>query len=421
MDHAPSVARAAARATLFDRRRPDSVLLLVVGLLAAIGAVMVFSASSAVAYTAYHDPAYFLKRELLWLAVGGIALWLGLRMDYARLRGAAPWLFGIAVLLLAAVLLPHVGSMEGGARRWFSYRSFSFEPSELANIALIIFLAKLFADREDGARSFRRAGAPALFAVGLCFMLVMRQPDLGTASLFVATAFVMMFVAGARLRDLMVEFAVALPALAAFVFSSPYRRDRFTAFLHPWKDPQGTGYHIIQSLYALGSGGWFGVGLGESRQKFGYLPEQYTDFIFSIIGEELGYIGAAVVVGLFIALAYRGMRIATESDDRFGFYLATGITAWLVLQAFVNIGVASSSWPVTGVPLPFISYGGTALVASLFSVGVLAGVSRGRSRAALAAEAQTRGARAHSSRRRRHGRASLPRAVTSQSALRRAR
>jgi cell division protein FtsW len=404
------------------RRAPDATLIVVVALLAAYGAIMIFSASSAVAYTSYRDPAYFLKREIAWLVVGIGAALLGARMDYAKLRAAAPWLYVLAVALLLAVLFPRFGTMEGGAQRWFSLGSISFEPSEFAKLALVILLAKMFADREDGARSFRHAGAPALFAVGICFGLVVKQPDLGTASLFVMTAFVVMFVAGARFRHLLLELAIAIPAMAAFIFASAYRRDRFTAFMHPWKDPQGTGYHIIQSLYALGSGGFWGVGLGHSRQKFGYLPEQYTDFIFSIIGEELGFIGAAAVVLLFLTLAYRGIHIAARADDRFGFYLATGITASLVLQAFVNIGVTTSTWPVTGVPLPFISYGGTSLVVSLFGVGLLASVSRGRSRAALAAESNVRGSsRAHSARGRRHRGAPVPRAVTSQSALRRAR
>jgi len=405
-----------------ERRGPDVAMLAIVGALCAVGAIMVFSASSAIAYTAYHDSTYFLKREILWLVIGAGAAWLGARMDYGRLRAAAPWLFGVAVVLLVAVLIPGLGTMEGGAQRWFAYGPVSFQPSEFAKLVLIVVLARMFADREDGARSMRRAGAPALFAVGICFALVLRQPDLGTASLFVITAFVIMYAAGAKWKHLLLEVLIAVPAMAAFVFSSAYRRDRFTAFSHPFNDPQGTGYHIIQSLYALGSGGVFGVGLGQSSQKFGYLPEPYTDFIFSIIGEELGFIGAAAVLLLFLALAYRGIRIAAKAEDRFGFYLATGITASLVLQAFVNIGVATSSWPVTGVPLPFISYGGTSLVVSLFGVGLLASVSRGRSRAAVAAETRQRGSTsAYSSRGRRHGRTSVPRAVTSQSALRRAR
>ncbi|MBV8262194.1 MAG: cell division protein FtsW, partial [Candidatus Eremiobacteraeota bacterium] len=233
-----------------------------------------------------------------------------------------------------------------------------------------------------GAASFTRVGFPVLFWVGVCFALVMRQPDLGTASIYLLTAFVMLFAAGARPEQLLIEAAVAVPAMLGFIYASPYRRERFLAFLHPWRDPQGTGYHIIQSLYALGSGGIVGLGLGQSRQKFGYLPAQHTDFIFSIIGEELGFIGAVTVLVLFLAFAYRGIRIAMRADDRFGFYLATGITASIALQALINIGVVTSSWPVTGVPLPFISYGGTSLVITLFSVGLLASVSRGARRPA---------------------------------------
>jgi len=400
----------------------DIFLLLIAGALVAIGAVMVFSASSVDGVTQFHDAAYFLKRELLWIVVGSGAAWIGMRVDYCRLRAAAPWIFGLAVALLGLVLVPHLGSMEGGAQRWFEFKSFSFEPSEFAKLAVVIMLARIFADREDGALSFARAGFPALLCVGVCFVLVMREPDFGTASLFVISAGIMLFVAGARWQHLVISAVVAVPTLLLFVYSSAYRRDRFTAFLHPWNDPQNTGYHIIQSLYALGSGGWFGLGLGESRQKFGYLPEQYTDFIYAIIGEELGFIGAAVVLALFLALAYRGVRIAMEADDRFGFYLAMGLTASIVVQALVNIGVVTSEWPVTGVPLPFISYGGTSLVLSMFGVGVIAGISRGRSRAALAADTRSREAEdAYFARRRGHRRSSVPRVVTRQSALRRAR
>ncbi len=361
-----------------QRRAPDAVLLAIAGLLTAIGIVMVFSASSAVAYTQYHDAAYYLKRELLWAVVGAGALVLGMRLDYTKLRPAAPWIFGIAVVLLAAVLIPSLGSIEGGARRWLSLRLFTFEPSEFAKLAIVILLARLVSARADGAASFARVGFPALFWVGVCFALVMRQPDLGTASIYLLTAFVMLFASGAQLIHLAIEAAVAVPALLGFIYASPYRRDRFLAFLHPWKDPQGTGYHIIQSLYALGSGGLFGLGLGQSRQKFGYLPAQHTDFIFSIIGEELGFVGAAAVLILFLAFAYRGVRIAMRADDRFGYFLAIGLTASITIQALINIGVVTSSWPVTGVPLPFISYGGTSLVMTLFGVGLLASVSRGK-------------------------------------------
>ena len=365
-----------------ERRSPDVVFLAITAVLTAIGIVMVFSASSAVAYTQYHDATYYLKRELLWAVLGAGALVVGMRLDYTKLRPAAPWIFGLAIVLLALVLIPSLGSIEGGARRWLDLKFFTFEPSEFAKLALVLFLARLMAGRHDGAASFTRVGFPALFWVGVCFALVMRQPDLGTASIYLLSAFVMLFAGGARLEQLAIEAAIAIPALLGFIYASPYRRDRFLAFLHPWKDPQGTGYHIIQSLYALGSGGLFGLGLGQSRQKFGYLPAQHTDFIFAIIGEELGFIGATAVLVLFLAFAYRGVRIAMRAEDRFGFYLAIGLTASIAVQALINVGVVTSSWPVTGVPLPFISYGGTSLVITLFAVGLVASVSRGSRRLA---------------------------------------
>jgi cell division protein FtsW len=369
---------------VIGRSRPDAALLITTGLLLGIGIVMVFSASSAVAYTQFHDATYYLKRELLWAALGIAALVFGMRLDYTKLRPAAGWLFVLSLALLALALVPRFGLIEGGARRWLGFGPLTFEPSEFAKLALVLFLANLFSRRAEGAASFVRAGFPAFAAAGACFALVMREPDLGTASLYLLTAFVMLFAAGAPLLQLALEAAIALPAIVAFIYSSTYRRDRFLAFLNPWKDPQGTGYHIIQSLYALGSGGLFGLGLGQSRQKFGYLPAQHTDFIFSIIGEELGFVGAAALVLLFLVFAYRGIRIALRAQDRFGFYLAIGITTSIALQAAINVAVVTASWPVTGVPLPLISYGGTSLVITLFSVGLLASVSRGRRRAAEA-------------------------------------
>jgi cell division protein FtsW len=375
---------------VIERRAPDALLLIVAALLTAIGIVMVFSASSAVAYTQYHDATYYLKRELLWAAIGIVALLTGMRVDYTKMRPLTLWIFIVAVVLLAAVLVPGLGFIEGGARRWFALGPLTFEPSEFGKLALVLFLAGLFASRSDGAASFPKAGFWALAAVGVCFVLVMREPDLGTATLYLLTTFVMLFVAGAPLLQLALEVAIAVPALVAYITASRYRRERFLAFLHPWNDPKGTGYHIIQSLYALGSGGLFGLGLGQSRQKFGYLPAQHTDFIFAIIGEELGFVGAVLVVLLFLVFAYRGIRIAMRAEDRFGFYLAAGLTASIALQALMNIGVVTASWPVTGVPLPFISYGGTSLVVTLFSVGLLASVSRGQRRQAAALPARRR-------------------------------
>jgi len=407
-----------------DRRAADSSLLIAALGLTAFGAIMVFSASSVTALTRYGDPMHYLKRELIWAAIGVAALWVGATIDYGKLRRLAPWILVLAMCLLIAVLIPHLGAKAGGARRWFEFGPASFQPSEFAKLALVIFLAKLLSERADGAKSFRAVGFSALMAVAVCFSLVVAEPDIGTAVLFAMTAGVLLFVGGAPIVHLVMASAMAIPALGLLALSSHYRYLylRLMAFADPGKYPKTFGYHILQSLYALGSGGVFGLGLGESRQKFGYLPEQYTDFIFAIIGEELGFIGAVTVIALFLYLAYRGIRIAMRAQDRFGFFLAIGITASIVLQALVNIGVVTSTWPVTGVPLPFLSYGGTSLVVTLFGVGLLISVSRGRSRAALAADTRSRGNdRAHTARRRRHGWSPLPRTVTSTSALRRAR
>jgi cell division protein FtsW len=239
-------------------------------------------------------------------------------------------------------------------------------------------LAAVLSVRGDRITSLVRGLFPLCLLVFFMALLVLMEPDMGTASLLVFTAFAMFFAAGARIEHLMMIAMVTLPPTVLMVLASPYKRARIFAFLNPWKDPQNTGFHIVQSLLALGSGGLFGVGLGESRAKFFYLPEQYTDFIFSVLGEELGLFGTVTVLVLFVVFAYRAIRIAVAAPDRFGFFLATGCTALIVIQAFVNIGVVTSSWPVTGVPLPFISFGGSSLIVSLVAVALIMNVGRHR-------------------------------------------
>jgi cell division protein FtsW len=285
------------------------------------------------------------------------------------------------LIALVLVLVPHVGKLAGGASRWLGYGPFQFEPSEFAKLALVLYLAWALArDRTDRIKSLVRGVFPLAFVTGLMAMLVVKQPDFGTASLLAFTAGVMLFVGGARKRHLLAIAAVVTPPAWLLVRHDPYKWARVTAFVDPWKDPQDKGFHIVQSLMALGSGGWFGVGLGFSHQKFFWLPEAHTDFIAAIIGEETGFFGIAIVVTLFIVFAYRAIRIALRAEDRFGFYLAVGCTATIVIQAFVNLGVVSSSWPVTGVPLPFISFGGTSLVTSLIAVALIVNVGRTRTR-----------------------------------------
>jgi cell division protein FtsW len=357
---------------------PDTLLFAAAATLAAIGLVMVFSASSAVAYADHHDIAYYLKRQLVWLVAGlGIA-YAAYRLDYEKLRKAAPYLLVASMLSLAAVLVPHLGISVNGARRWLVAGPIGFQPSEFAKLAIVVYLAAMLAYRGERITSLVKGLFPLFFVVALMCVFVLAEPDLGTASLIAMTAFAMFFAAGARFEHLLAVALVTVPPVMLEIAASPYKRARIFAFLNPWKDPQNTGFHIVQSLLALGSGGILGEGLGASRAKFFFLPEQYTDFIFSIIGEELGLLGTLAVIGLFVLLAYRAVRIAIAAPDRFGFFLAIGCAALITIQAFVNVGVVTSSWPVTGVPLPFISFGGSSLIVSLVAVALIANVGRHR-------------------------------------------
>jgi cell division protein FtsW len=357
---------------------PDTILLAAVATLVAIGLAMVFSASSVVAVADFHDASYFLKRQALWLIVAVACAFVAYRIDYRKLRKLAPLVLFASLAALALVLVPHVGLVAGGARRWLGAGPFQFEPSEFAKIAIVLYLAAALASKGEKIRSLTSGVAP-LLGVTLAFaVLVVRQPDFGTASLLVLTSFTMLFVAGARTLHLAAVLAVIVPPAALIVRHDPYKWARITAFLDPWKDPRDKGFHIVQSLMALGSGGWFGVGLGFSHQKYFYLPEAYTDFIGAIIGEETGLVGVLFIIALFVTFAYRATRIALAAPDRFGFFLVVGATASILIQAFVNLGVISSSWPVTGVPLPFISFGGTSLVTSVVFAALIANVGRAR-------------------------------------------
>jgi cell division protein FtsW len=357
---------------------PDMVLFASIAALVVIGLIMIYSASSATAYATYRDTAYFLKHQAMWVVVASIVAAVAYRIDYRKLKTIAPAAIGLSIAALLLVLIPHVGQMAGGSRRWLGTSSIGFQPSEFAKLALVLFLAAKLSSIGDGIRSLTRGVVPILLVTVILAMLVEREPDMGTASLLVFVAFAMLFCAGARIEHLLMCISAMVPVIAVLVFSSAYKRARIFAFLDPWKDPQNAGFHIVQSLLALGSGGVLGVGLGASRQKFFYLPEQYTDFIFAILGEELGMIGALAVIVLFVIFAFRAVRIALAAPDRFGMLLALGCTFMIVIQAFVNIGVVTSSWPVTGVPLPFLSYGGTSLVVSLTAVALIINIGRHR-------------------------------------------
>lgn len=352
-----------------------SIFLAVIALLS-IGIVMVFSSSAVVAYARYQDSYFFLKKQLLWGLIGLAAMFFTMRLDYRGWRKWSKPLFILSLILLTLVLVPGVGTVINGARRWISLGPIQFQPSEVCKITIVLFMADWLSRKPEKIKNFTKGLLPPLLILGLVFVLIMGEPDMGTALVIVGTVCIMLFAAGARFGHLFSLGALAAPVLYFLIKSEPYRARRLFAFMDPWKDPLDTGFHIIQSLFALGSGGLFGLGLGRSRQKFFYLPEQHTDFIFAILGEELGFIGAATVLCLFSLFAWRGYRTAVVAPDMFGSLLAVGITSLIGLQALINIGVVTSSIPVTGITLPFISFGGTSLIFTLTGVGILLNISK---------------------------------------------
>lgn len=364
-------------ATLRRRLRPpDPGILLPVLTLLVIGLVMVYSSSSVKAEFQYKDQFYFLKRQLVWSLLGLVSLYFFTYFNYWHWEKLARPFFGVALILLVLVLIPGIGKVVNGARRWIGVAGFPFQPAELMKLAFVLYAALYFEKRRSRLREFWAGVIPLLLLTGMVFGLILLEPDLGTALTIGGTAFIMLFAAGASIWQLVALILGALPGLIWAVFGAEYRRRRFLAFLDPWADPQGSGFHIIQALYAIGSGGLFGVGLGQSRQKLFYLPEQHTDFIFAILSEELGFFGGLLVLALFFFFAWRGFRTALGAPDYFSGVLAIGITVMITLQAIMNIAVVTASIPITGIPLPFVSYGGSSLIFTLAAVGVLLNISR---------------------------------------------
>ncbi len=352
----------------------DSWLLIGVLALLCIGVVMVYSASSFIAARDQGDASYYFQRELIWLVLGIVAMLITMRVDYRYWRRIS--LIGMVIILPLLVIVLKFGVTAYGASRWLALGSFfTFQPSELTKLVLALYIADWLARKGNQVSSFLYGLAPFIILVGFVLGLVLLENDLGTAIIIAAFATAMFFTAGANI----VQFLLAM-ACGGLIFLKEafngYRYYRITGFLHPFKDITSINLQLYQALLAFGSGGWFGLGLGASRQKTGYLPFPYTDSIFPIIGEELGFVGCAVIVILFLLLAFRGFRLARRSPDIYGSLLATGITTWLIVQAMINIGANTGTIPYTGVPLPFISFGGSSLVVSLAAIGVLLNISR---------------------------------------------
>lgn len=334
---------------------------------------MVFSASPTMALR-LGDSYYYLKRHFSALIIGLIALYTAMKIDYFNYKNISNILIAASAVLLFIVLIPGVGIERGGASRWLYFSIFSFQPAEFAKLALIIYISK-----ELSSKPLLSAVLPVIGITLMILFLLLEQPDLGTALIILLICFIMLYLSGISIKPIRIFFFLSLIAVLILSITSSYRFRRIMAFLNPWNDPQGTGFHIIQSLIAVGSGGLFGLGLGGSKQKFFYLPQNYTDFIFAIFCEEMGFMGAIGIILLFFIFIGRGIRIIKNTPDNFSMLLSGGIIFWLGFQAIINMCVVLGIVPTTGIPLPFISYGGTSIVLSLYSIGILLNISQYRS------------------------------------------
>ncbi|MDD2689797.1 MAG: putative lipid II flippase FtsW [Candidatus Omnitrophica bacterium] len=345
-------------------------------ILICVGTVMIYSASSIYAWERYKDGFFFLKRHIIFLLIGALFTFLVMSIDYRKLKVVSKPLLILSLILLVLVLIPGIGREVSGARRWFRFKFISFQPSELANLAMVIYVADFISRKGNFIKTFLRGFLPPVCILGLLALLIMMQPDLGSTLAIGVVVFIMLFIAGVRAGYLLSVFLASIPVLYILIFSVPYRRMRILAFLNPWLDPKGSGFQIIQSQIALGSGGIFGVGLGHSKQKLFYLPAAHTDFIFSIIGEELGFLGTLAIVILFMIFIQQGIKIMKNASDKFGYFLALGLILMISFKAIINIGVSCGVLPTKGLPLPFISYGGSSFIFDLVSVGILMNIAR---------------------------------------------
>jgi len=348
--------------------RPDIFLIALVLLMTIFGLIMVGDASVVEAYRDFGDKLYYLKLQAQWAGLGFLAFWLASLIHFRYLKKLAVPLMVFTIISLILVLIPGVGSQALGARRWLGVAGFRFQPAELAKFSLAVYLAALL--------SRKKQVLPFFILLGVLVSLVMLQPDLGTTVVLVTIGVLVYFVSGAPLWQISLIGILGVAMGIILIFSSSYRRQRVLTFLDPGQDPLGRSYHIRQVLIALGSGGVFGIGLGQSRQKYEYLPEVTTDSIFAVAAEETGFLGGSVILAAFLIFIWRGLRIARCAPDDFSRLLAVGVTSWIGLQAFVNLAAMVALLPLTGIPLPFISYGGSSLILALVAAGILVSISK---------------------------------------------
>jgi len=355
----------------------DFWVLMTVLILLAFGTIMVFSASAPYAYNYMNGDTYhFLKKQLQYLPIGLFAMFVMANFDYRKLAKLSPYFFVISIGLLVLVLIPGIGRVFNKSRRWFVLAGQSIQPSEFMKTSLILFFSYSLSSRKDQLKYFFKGLLPYLLVVGAIAVLLLMEPHFSCTIIVILVSAILLFCAGAKIKHFVMLSVPVVAALASVIIFVDYMRERALSFLNPFADPTGDGWQAVQSLYAIGSGGFFGRGLGKSLQKFLYLPEPYNDFILSVVAEELGFIGVLVVMLLFLIFIWRGVKIAVNAPDLFGSLVAIGITALVAVQVIINFAVVTSSVPVTGMPLPFFSYGGTSLILLLTDVGILLNISR---------------------------------------------
>lgn len=356
-------------------KRGDVAFLIAVALLAAIGLVFIYSASSYSAQKTYGDAFYFVKKQAIGLALGGAAMLFACFFDYEKLKKISLPLAAVSVVLLSLVFVPKIGVENYGAKRWIGLGAFTLQPSEIAKLSLIIFAASYFSAKPDRAKSFIGILPVLLYGLILCGLII-AEPNMSITVCVALLLFTMLFAAGMKIKHCVFLIIPAIIAGIALMIFEPYRLKRFTAFLNPWSDPKGEGYQLLQSLYALGSGGWFGVGLFASRQKYAFLPFAESDFIISVIGEETGFIGLTIFIFIAAFIVFRGVRAAARAKDEFGFMLALGITMIFGIQTLVNVLVVTGSIPPTGLSMPLVSSGNTSIIIFMAEAGIVYNVSR---------------------------------------------
>jgi len=361
-------------------KQPDYILIATIFILLTIGIIMVFSSSYVMAYKWYDDSFHFFTQQAFSALIAIAVLFVAMHLDYHIWQKFAIPILILSIFLLAMLYFPGVARSVRGARRWINLGPIPFQPSELAKVAIILYIADcLTRKKEKDISSFIWGVLPVFIVTVFIFFLVFSQPDFSTGIVIMGCSFIMLFIGGSQITQLFALIVFLMPPGLLLALGKDYRRVRLLSFLNPWEDPLNSGFHIIQSLLALGSGGLTGVGIAESRQKFFYLPDQHTDFIFSIIGEELGFIGAFSVIVLFLLFLWRGFLISLRAKDNYGLLLAAGITSLITFQAIINISVVTKLIPTTGITLPFISYGGSSLIVNMFCCGILLNISKNTS------------------------------------------